>query len=81
MSSRDITNSKTFLSRQCAEAEEIIRQIVAQENIETVDPLSWDESPLKPWIIGMAHTVFLYRTVQRSCFYGGVSGHGVIIKR
>lgn len=81
MSSRDLTNSKLFLSRQCAEAEETIRQIVNQENIETVGPLSWDESPLKPWIIEMAHTVFLYRTVHRSGFYGRVSGHGIIIKR
>ena len=69
------------MARECAFVEDIIRQIVHQNNIETQGKPSFDESPLKPWIIEMAKTVLVYHTETSSCLYGATRGHGVVLKR
>ena len=75
---------KIILNRECAEAEAIIREIVQQENADlqaSSRPLSWDESPLKPWIINQAQTLLVFRMRKTAFLYGSVSGSGILMKR
>lgn len=69
-----------LLGRECAEAESIVRTIVNQETTENW-PLSWDESPLKPWIIDQANTLLIYRMKKTAFFYGSLTGTGIMFTR
>lgn len=69
------------LSHECALAEQILRDIVHQENLDTDRPLSADESPLKPWIVQSAQTILIWTSVERCFGYASITGHGILIKR
>jgi hypothetical protein len=68
-------------AHECQQAEDIIRHIVQQGNKDTTGRSSFDESPLKPWIIEMAKTVLVYNVKTTSCLYGTMQGQGVLLKR
>eukprot|EP00889_Picochlorum_renovo_P006169 jgi/Picre1/33199/NNA_008524.t1 len=67
-------------AHECQQAEDIIRHIVQQGNRETSGRPSFDESPLKPWIIEMAKTVLVYSVKTTSCLYGTMQGLGFSLK-
>lgn len=65
--------------RACQEAERIVRDIVHQE--EATGNLSWDESPLKPWIIDSARSLLIMQWEKSSFLYGSGKGQGIIVTR
>lgn len=73
-SDRHITGYKS-----CQDAESIVREIVQQD--QATGHLSWDESPLKPWIIDSARSILIMRWQKSSFLVGCGSGHGILFTR
>jgi hypothetical protein len=71
-----------LLSRECALAEALLKEITAQEahDEESLGDVLAD-SPIQPWVLAQGKALLLLRFTKRACLVGSTTGHGMLITR